>query len=78
MHCRSFTSSEGQRVNGLLQEERDKSQGLEEIIQGLELEITRVGEALQLRDKSVSSLQFEKAALNANLERLKGSESSAY
>ena len=40
--------------------------------------MTRLEETLQQRDKSISSLQFEKAALSANLERLKTSESSEY
>lgn len=38
--------------------------------------MSRLDEALQQKEKSVSSLQFEKAALAANVERLKSSESS--
>lgn len=42
----------------------------------MEEDLRRLEDELQLRDKSISSLQFEKAALGANIERLKSVESS--
>lgn len=57
----------------MLQEEQDRSAQFQEVIQQLEEDLRRFDDEMQLRDKSISSLQFEKAA---NVERLKSAESS--
>ena len=44
----------------------------------MEDDLNRLDNDLQQRDKSISSLQFEKANLAASVERLKGSDSSTY
>ena len=56
--------------------ERDKIKELEEIIQTLEQDVRRFDDEMQTKDKSISSLQFEKAALQASVERLKTFETS--
>lgn len=71
-------TSDLQKTRDLLQEERDKVTQLEEVIQHMEEELQRLGNELQSKDKSISSLQFEKAALGANLERLKSAETREF
>jgi uncharacterized protein HemX len=59
-----------------LQDERDKIAQLEDVIRRMEEDLRRLDSELQAREKSINSLQFEKANLAATVERQKGSEAS--
>lgn len=70
------SGTETSKARELLQDERNKIERLEGMIGRLEDELSRLNTEVSHKDKSISSLQFEKAALSANVERMKTTELS--
>ena len=70
--------AETQKLRDLLQDERNKTERLQSIISQMEDDVAQFNVDLLQKDKSISSLQFEKAALQATVERLRVVESSEY